>query len=98
MSDLHTRILKVAEVLDTARTAKFVNLLTSTEKQKYAEECWALLQEAYKSIGGFQSATSPEALINDSFMWKLKWGHRSTSCVQVTVWKKSHSIRNKRYI
>ncbi len=53
------------------KTSKFVNLLTPKDKEKYATECWDLLQQAYKSIGGFQSAANPDQLIHDSFMWKL---------------------------
>lgn len=70
------------------RTAKFVNLLTPKDKAKYVDECWDLLQEAYAYAGGFKSAPTREALIADSFLWKLNT--RGGKVVALRIYKQSY--------
>lgn len=94
MTAISDRIKNVAAVLHTIedvsqiRTSKFVNLISKAEKKKYADECWDLLQTAYKSIGGFHSANDPEQLINDSFLWKLNV--KGGNVVALSVYKERY--------
>lgn len=50
---------------------RFVNIFDSNNKEQYLDEVWNLLQIAYKIIGGFQSVTSKNELLNTAGLWKL---------------------------
>lgn len=50
---------------------RVINAFDPKLKAKYADEVWNMLQVAYRDIGGFHSAASPEELINTPGLWKL---------------------------
>jgi len=52
---------------------RFVNLLTPEKKEKYADEVWNMIQNAYKKIGGIRGSgfQSKEDMINNIPFWKV---------------------------
>jgi len=54
-------------------TERVLNLMQDdlTDKQKYIDEVWDILQRSYVKAGGFKTASSPEELIAKTGMWKL---------------------------
>ena len=51
---------------------RVVNLFTTQEKLKYADEVWALFQRSYAKLpGGFGSAANVEELVTKTGLWKL---------------------------
>jgi hypothetical protein len=70
------------------QTEKFVNALTPATKRKLAPDVWAILQDAYASIGGFKSAANPDELVTDSHLWKAV--RIKDKIVAIAVYKKKH--------
>lgn len=52
---------------------RFVNLFTPEKKEKYADEVWNMIQNAYKKIGGIRGSgfQSKEDMINNIPFWKV---------------------------
>lgn len=52
---------------------RFVNLLTPKKKEKYADEVWNMIQNAYKKIGGIRGSgfRSKEDMIDNIPFWKV---------------------------
>lgn len=67
---------------------KFVNMLTAPEKRKHADHIWAILQDAYATIGGYKGASNVDELVRDSHLWK---GVRiNGKIVAIAVYKKKN--------
>lgn len=51
----------------------FVNPITITEKEKYVDEVWDILQNSYAKIGGLKTngLETKEGLVQNTVMWKL---------------------------
>lgn len=51
----------------------FVNVFTTSAKEKYIDQVWDLLQKSYAKIGGLKSGglETKDGLVENSVMWKL---------------------------
>lgn len=72
-------------LLELLLNERYVNLLTPTDKEKYVDVVWDMMQQAYKPIGGFKSATSKDDLIQDTNLWKLV--KRGDKIVSAAIYK-----------
>jgi hypothetical protein len=54
-------------------TEGFKNLFNESEKEKYADEVWEILQRSYESIGGIKGSgfANKEDMINNIPLWKI---------------------------
>lgn len=79
----------INEILDKYLTEKYINLLSSDTKlkQKYKDEVYTLLSNAYKSIGGLKGSgfSSPEDMVKSIPFWKL--GFVDKRLVAVVMYK-----------
>lgn len=69
-------------------TERFVNLIgTDSEKEKYADEVWNLLQKSYRDIGGIKGSgfKSKQDMIDNIPFWKL--GVKNGRVVAVIMYK-----------
>jgi hypothetical protein len=62
---------------------RVLNALTSVQKRRYADDVWEILQQSYRKIGGFQSASSVAELIADSGIWKIVVRDGKISAVKI---------------
>jgi hypothetical protein len=61
---------------------RFVNLLDTGSKRKYADQVWSMLQTTYAKMGGYKGAASAEELVTQPGIWKLvRRGDRITALV-----------------
>ena len=72
-------------LLELILLERYVNLFTPTDKEQYVDTVWDMLDQAYKPVGGFKSATSKDDLIQDSNLWKLV--KRGDKIVSVAIYK-----------
>lgn len=70
----------------------FVNLTAPSQKSKYANEVWQILQKSYEKIGGFKSVDTLEELIHDTGLWKLS--KRNGRIVAVAIYKDSYGRKS----
>lgn len=69
------------------------NAFTSTDKMKYADQVWAVLQQAYSKLrGGFGTASSLEELIEKSGLWKVVVRDGKVSAVN--IYKDQHGRKS----
>lgn len=80
--------MKMMEIL----LEHYVNLFSREEKEKYIDEIWDMLQKAYAPIGGFKSALSKDALIDESNLWKIV--RRKGKVVSVSIYKDAHGRKS----
>lgn len=57
-------------------------------RQKYASMVWQMLEDAYADIGGFQSASSVQELVQTPGLWKLV--RRGATITAILIYKESH--------
>lgn len=50
---------------------RYVNVFDNTDKKKYVDDVWDILQSTYEPLGGFKTAASKAELIQKSWLWKL---------------------------
>jgi hypothetical protein len=60
-------MIKLTDLL----TERYINAFSDTDKRKYADEVWDILQKSYAKIGGYAGADDVEELIKKSNLWKL---------------------------
>lgn len=66
--DITRTNMKITEIINE----HVVNAFDPTQKLKYADEVWDILQKSYANVeGGFGTASSIEELIEKSSLWKL---------------------------
>jgi len=58
----------VSEILLTER---FLTLISNSERSKYLDIVWDMLEKSYAKIGGFKSVDSKDTLIKETSLWKL---------------------------
>jgi hypothetical protein len=63
----------------------YINIFNENDKLKYSKEVWDILQTSYAKIGGFKSASSPENLIQKTWLWKLV--RKNNKIVTAVVYK-----------
>lgn len=69
------------------------NAFTSTDKMKYADQVWAVLQQSYSKLrGGFGTASSLEELIEKSGLWKVVVRDGKVSAVN--IYKDQHGRKS----
>ena len=67
---------------------RVINAFSNDLKSRYADEIWDIMEKSYASIGGFQSASSTDELINDTGLWKLvRRGDKITAAI---IYKDKH--------
>lgn len=55
-----------------------------TDKEKYLDQVWDILQKSYASIGGLASLKSPKALLANNLMWKLVTRNGKVVCCSIS--------------
>ena len=63
--------MKLTVKIENYLNESFVNLWDKSDKEKYADEIWEILQKSYEKIGGFKSYEDKEDMIKDSSLWKI---------------------------
>ena len=87
------RVLSSSKAINTAEVLsmrlreilaeRILNLVTPSDKQKYADQVWNVLQQSYAHIGGFGTAETPEELINRFHRWKIVVRNGQVTAVKV---------------
>ena len=62
------------------------NIFDKSEKLKYVDEVWDILQKAYERVGGFKTFATKDEMIEDSFMWKLNI--KDNLIISIIIYKK----------
>lgn len=64
-------------------TEHILNLRTTSEKRKYSDEVWDMLQKSYASIGGFKTANTKDELVNEFPLWKIVTRNGRVTAVRI---------------
>ena len=64
---------------------RYITLLSPTDRTKYIDIVWELMEKAYAKLGGFKSADDKQDLIDKTSIWKLV--RKNGKIVAVTVYK-----------
>lgn len=66
------------------------------EKQEMLENkdlAWSILEDGYRDQGGYSGATSPEHLVDKSFIWRIIYLAETKIPLVVNVYKKSFGLK-----
>ena len=77
--------MKLKNIYEELITERYINLIDVTDRKKYGQLVWDMLQSAYKDIGGYKGASSIDELINSSNLWKLV--RKNDKIVAVALYK-----------
>jgi hypothetical protein len=84
--------MKLKSILETVLSERYVNVKTTLDKQKYAQEVWDMIQKSYAKIGGYKGVESVDELIKDSDLWKLV--RKNNKIVAVTIYKDKYGRKS----
>jgi hypothetical protein len=63
--------MKLKQLYNKLLLERYVNLTDDSDRRKYGQLVWNMLQDSYKDIGGYKGASSIDDLIASSSLWKL---------------------------